>query len=289
MARTISDIYASVVYTLTENFSSVGITIDPTTWSKRNIMRVMCFSFATAAAYIEQLMDQLKASIETTASKTPAASTLWIQAKMFLFQYSSTVPQYVQLINTIPQYTTVDPTLRIITACSVTSNTPNEVVVKVAKTSGTDLVALSSSEITASQGYVTTIGTAGIKYTIVSLNSDKIGIEANIYYQGQYSATIQANVINAIKAFFITLSQTNFNGSLKVTDIENVVRGVAGVNDIVILNMTARADTTNYASNTAMVTSSTVVQRLWESQAGYLGEETHTGNDYATTLHFIAE
>ena len=102
MARTVSDIQTAIEADLVTNFANIGITLDTTRWSKRNILRLLCFVVATASAYLEQLMDALKLQIEVTASQSAAASPLWIQAQMFLFQYSATTPQVLELINTVP-------------------------------------------------------------------------------------------------------------------------------------------------------------------------------------------
>lgn len=287
MARSVSDINTQIVTALIANLATVGIVIDPNQWSKRNILRVLCFAFATCAATLEQLMDALKLSLETTASQSSAASSLWIQAKMFAFQYSSTAPQILQLINTIPVYPVVDPTLRIITACSVTSTAANEVTIKVAKSN--PFVALDTSELPASQGYINILGTAGINYSVISLNSDKIYINANIYYQGQYSTVISTNVIADINNFLQNLSLTNFDGSLKMSDLEAIIRNVPGVNDVELLNIRGREDTAAFASGIDLVLNKTVINRLWNTIAGYVSQETTAGKTFADSLNFIVE
>ena len=261
MARSVDTINTQIIAQLVANMATIGVTIDPNIWSKRNMLRQLCYSFATVCAYLEQLMDILKASIETTASQSAAASSLWVQAKMFLFQYSATNPQILQLINIVPQYPVIDPTLRIITACSVTSTNPNDVTIKVAK--GNPFVALDpSTELAAAQGYINQLGTAGINYNVVSLNSDKLYVNADIWYQGQYSTVISANVIAALDNFLQNLSQTNFDGSLKMTDLENVIRTVPGVNDVVLKNVRGRADVDLFAAGIDLILNSTTVIRL---------------------------
>ena len=287
MARTVAAIQTQIETELVANFAAVGVTIDPTKWSKRNMMRLFCYIFAVSTAYLEQLMDVLKTSLEATASQSAAASPLWIQAQMFDFQYSATDPQIIQLINTVPQYPVVDATKRIITACSVTSTTPNEVTIKVAKSD--PFQALATAELSAAQGYINYLGTAGINYTVVSLDADRIYIDANIYYQGQYSSVIQANVIAAIDAFLQNLSITNFDGSLKMTDLENVIRNVQGVNDVVLVNVRGRAAADPFANGIDLILNQKVVQRLWNTVAGYCIQEDTTGKTFADTLNFVVE
>lgn len=289
MARTVNQINSQIQAALVSNFAAIGITIDPTQWSKRNIMGLFCFAFAVCAAYIEQLMDFLKTSLETTAAQSAAASPLWIQNQMFLFQYSDTNPQVILLSNGAFYYPVVDPTLRIITACSVISTSPNQVSIKIATTSNGQFVALNTNQIAAAQGFINLIGTAGIIYMIQSLNSDKLYINANIYFQGQYASVIQMNVINALNSFLQNLSITNFNGSIKMTDLEMTIKGVAGVDDVVLLNVRGRRDTDSYSAGIILVLSQTVIQRLWSPIAGYVSGETTTGYTFADSLNFIAE
>jgi len=288
MARSISDIQTQINTELVAAFAAINITIDPTKWSKRNMMRLFCYIFSVCTAYLEQLMDVLKLSLEKTASQSAAASGLWIQAQMFAFQYSSTDPQVLQLVGTIPVYPLIDVTLRIITACAVKSTASNEVTIKVAK--GNPFVKLSpSTELAAAQGYINQLGSAGINYTVVSLDSDKLYVNADIYYQGQYSAVISANVIAALNSFLQNLSITNFDGSLKMTDLENVIRNVTGVNDVVLLNVRGRADTDSYSAGINLILNKQTQQRLWNTIAGYSSQENTTGYTFADSLNFIAE
>ena len=288
MARSVDQINASIVSTVKANFLAVGITIDTVNWSKRNMIRLFCYSFAICSAYVEQLMDSLQLSLETTASKTPAASQLWIQAKMFLFQYSESNPQIVQLINLVPQYLVVDPSLRIITACAISSDVSNEVVVKVAKTVTGSLAALSSDELIAAQSYIETIGAGGINYKVKSQATDRIMIDADIYYTGQYSSLSQW-VIDSLVSFLQNLSLTNFDGSIKVTDIESAIRKVTGINDVVLNNVRVRDSGSSYDDGIYIVANKTTILRQWKTVAGYCDQENTTGHTFSSTLHFIAE
>lgn len=287
MARKVDEINSYIVANLITNFAAIGITIDPTTWSKRNMLRLICFTVATCQALLEQLQDLFQQTIEDIAAKAPAASAPWVQDKMFKFQYSATDPQIIALVDTVPTYPTVDPLLRIITACSVTSSVSNETQVKVAK--DTPFAALSAPELSAAQGYINIIGIAGINYVVISLPSDKMFIEADIYYQGQYAAVIQANVIAAIEAWFIDRATNNFNGAVEMADLEGVINTVTGVNDVVLNNVRGRADADAFASGIDLILNTQVIQRKWQTIAGYIGQETDTGHTFADSLNFIAE
>ena len=286
-ARTVDQINAYVVATLVTNFASIGITIDPTTWSKRNKLRQICFTVAVCQALLEQLQDLFQQRIEETAAKAPAASAPWVQDKMFKFQYSATDPQIIALVNTVPTYPVVDPALRIITACSVISTVSNETQIKVAKRN--PFIALSAPEISAAQGYINIIGVAGINYVVVSLSSDKLYIAADIYYQGQYASVIKPKVISAIEAWFIDRATNNFNGAVDMADLEGIINNVPGVNDVVLKNVRGRADTDLFSAGIDLILNTQVLQRKWQTQAGYIGSETDFGHTLLDSLNFIAE
>ena len=140
MARTIAQIQSQIITAIAANpnlnyVDSNGITRNITyNTSNRAIWRNITFIVSAAIAVFEQLQDLFLAAVEAQVAQSAAASTLWVQAKMFAFQYSTSNPQIVQLVNTIPQFPVVDPTLQIITACSVTAGIDNTVNVKVALT-----------------------------------------------------------------------------------------------------------------------------------------------------------
>ena len=283
MARTIAQIQAQIIATKQAQPELAGLT----STSKRAIWNLWTFVIATCIGIFEQLLDSFLLSVEAQVNASAGASILWLQAKMFQFQYDAITPQVVQLINTVPQYPVVDATKQIVTACSVTSSLSNQVTIKVAKSN--PYVALVSAELTAAQSYINTIGAAGISYTVISLNPDKLYVQASIYYQGQYSTVIQQNVIDAINSFLQNLSITNFNGSMKISDLEGVIRNVAGVNDVILNNVKGRDDASTFANGVDLVLNNTVISRQWDTVAGYIVQETTSGKTFADSLIFIAQ
>ena len=283
MARTIAQIQAQIIATKQAQPELAGLT----STSKRAIWNLWTFVIATCIGIFEQLLDSFLTNVETQVNASAGASILWLQAKMFQFQYDAITPQVVQLINTVPQYPVVDATKQIVTACSVTSSLSNQVTIKVAKSN--PYVALVSAELTAAQSYINTIGAAGISYTVISLNPDKLYVQASIYYQGQYSTVIQQNVIDAINSFLQNLSITNFNGSMKISDLEGVIRNVAGVNDVILNNVKGRDDASTFANGVDLVLNNTVISRQWDTVAGYIVQETTSGKTFADSLIFIAQ
>lgn len=287
MARTVAECNQYIVNNLVTQFASVGITIDPNNWSKRNLLRNICYAFAIAQALFEQLADQSIAEMEDIQSKSVAATKPWIQDKMRKFQYSATDPQVLQLVNNVPQYPEVKEDLQIITACSVYTTVQQQVIIKVAK--GSPFAALATGELTAAQDYIDTIGTAGIVYVVTSTAADRLYIKANVYYQGIYAAVIQTTVIDAINAFLTDLSETNFDGYLFIAKLLEAIRSVEGVNDVALEDVSARYSAQAFGAGTDLVVGFDLLQRRYLTGAGYIIEEDTAGETFADKITFIAE
>ncbi|MEB0262922.1 hypothetical protein [Mucilaginibacter sp. 10I4] len=246
----------------------------------------MTFVFATAMFLLESLIDVFKTEVETIASTAAAASSGWMQNQLKLFQYDVITPQIVQLINFAPSYPVVDASKRIISRASVVTTLAGNSIIKLATSEPPQ--ALSALQLSAAQSYVNAIG-ATVSYLCVSSPADQIYINADVYYQGQYSAIIKQSVIDAINNYLANFSNVSFNGALKVSDIETTIKNVTGVNDSVLRNVITRSDATPFANGTYLVQNSQYISRIYSSQAGYIVSETTTSHTLADSLNFIAQ
>jgi hypothetical protein len=281
MSRSISEIQQQMLDNIAAD-TTLGTLLTST--SKRAIYRLFTYIVAVAINTLEQLIDIFTASVEDIASKAAPATSAWLQNQILKFQYSATTPQVIQLIDFAPAYPIVDETLRIISRCSVSTNLSSSVLIKVA--TGATPAALSAPQLSALQSYVSQIGIAGVNYSVTSDVSDKLYVQANVYYLGQYSAVISANVVAAIEAY---LSAIPFNGQVKITDIEDAITGVEGVTDVVLVNVRARGNSTAFASGSFLVQNQQTIGRLWATVAGYIVGETTASNTLTDTLTFIPE
>jgi len=287
MARTVQECYDYIVSNLETEFASVGITITPATWSKRNLIRNLCYIYAIAQSLSEQLQDVAIAKMEAIQRVSSPATAAWLQDAVFKFQYSSTTPQNLSIIGGVAQYAIVNEALRIVTACSVSNSVTGTVYIKVAK--GSPLAALSAPEISALQTYVDQKGAAGITYVVSSSNPDRLYLEGSVYYNGIYSSVISDAVIDALDAWLADLSVNNFNGEVKVTDIINVIRAVDGVNDFVPTRIAARYSSQSLFGGIDLVSGSDILSRKYNTGAGYIIQEDTSSNTFADKLTFIAE
>ena len=294
MARSIATIQAALIADVIANFTALAN--DPNTsveekqellkfvanTSKRAIWRQWTFNTAVAIALSEQQIDVLQAQIEGVIAKAPSATPNFIQDKVLnYFQYDPNVPQVVQIVNLIPFYPIEDPSLRIITRCSVVTLTSYIVEVKVAKQNPP--VQLLTAEEDALKTFLKTIGIAGVKYEIVNLPSDKIYIEGEIKAFGSYSAVMETNVIAAINNY---LASIPFNGVVKVIDIEKTIRNVEGVDDVILKNVRARNHSEVFPIGTSLINNFTLVKSFYETLSGYIVEETTALQDFSKKLTF---
>ena len=279
MARTLSEIQNAII----TDFQAQPELAAANSNSNRAIWRLFTYVQAAAILVLEQLMDVFKTDIETEISQSIPTTAPWITSSVYKFQYSTTNPQIINLVNLVPTYPVIDPTLQIVTRCSVTSTLSNRVLIKVAKNNPPEQ--LSSLEVSSLQDYINTIGSCGIQYNVTSTASDKISIEADVNYIGQYSSMIQTNVINAIKNYLANLP---FNGEFKISELELIILNVTGVTDILFKNIKVRPDNLTYSDGLFLIQNKTYISKSFQTISGYITEENTSGYDFSTTLNFIA-
>jgi len=234
---------------------------------------------------LEVLWDLFKVDLETIVTNAAVGTNQWFKSKMLLFQYDATTPQVLQVdSNFAVNYTTIDATKRIVTRCAVKTTATRTVLIKLAKSEPP--VALSAPELVAANAYVDDLAFAGINYIISSTASDKLLVDASIYYDGQYSAVISANVITSIKTY---LANIDFDGSFKLSALVDAIQTTTGVTDVVLNNVAIRPNSVAFASTTYLVQGKTTLIPIYPTNAGYVTEETTVGQTFTDKLNFIAQ
>ena len=285
MSRTIEQIENSVIeelktqtdLTYVDNLSNtVHIT---TNTSRRAIWRLWASAQASVILLFEQMLDLFKAENEDKISKAIPMTIPYLTKKVYEFQYSVTNPQVIQMLDYAPLYPVIDTSLRLITRASIVTSISGKVLIKVAKNEPPS--ALSIGELSNLQSYINLISVPGINYTCVSSEADRLYIDCDVYYDGQYSSVIQSTVTNSINVFLANLP---FNGQLKISDLEIAIRNSTGVNDVLFKNLKIRANATVFISGTYMVQNNTVISRLFPTSSGYVILEDTVSNN----INFIA-
>lgn len=182
--------------------------------SQTSIYQLFKTVVAQIINYFEQLHDAKKDEIDETIANSAVNTAAWLKSKVEEFQYSASNPQVISLVNYAPQYATVNEDLRIISRCAVVSDLNKIVKIKVA--TGDTPTTLSSAQYTSLYAYIDSILPVGVSFDLINLTSDKLYVEAEVYYDGQYIDVIQTNVEAAINTY---LENLEFNGAVVVSEL----------------------------------------------------------------------
>jgi hypothetical protein len=286
MARTVSQIKENLKSALVAFAASIGITIDPSIWSKSDYKDLVCEMLASQQAIEEQLYDDFQSRIESAISIAAPQTAQWIRDRMInLFEYDATSTPIVKLKipELYPYYPSPVPAFRLIKYCSVTSGIYGTVDIKIAGDSGSPMM-LSSPIVSAAQSFVNIITQDGINYNVASYDTDYLYCGATIYYTGIYSAVISTNVKAAISLY---LKSIPFDGQVSLDDLLIAIKSVTGVVRIIFNNVYARRNTVSFGSGINMVSSNSWINDIYQTYAGYISPEI-VPNDLDTSLTFIA-
>lgn len=277
MARTIAQIQNQMIAAKDADAKLAGVTSP----SKTAYWLLWTFIVAVGINLFEQILDIFKIDIEQIATTALAGTATWLRGKVFEFQYGD----IAQLVNNAIVYPSVDLTKRIITKCSITVGGVGLVNIKVAKDDPP--APLTTPEKTALGGYVSAIDIAGVNFNIISQLADRLFVEADIYFDGQYGSTIEQDVIDALTALMDDLP---FDGTIKVADVEENILSVLGVSDVNLKTIKARQQPTVFGSATVVYDLASGVNNLqWKTIAGYITQEDTGGSTFADSLNFIPE
>ena len=280
MARSIQQIHQQILAQVAAEPNLTGLNSVSTT----SIYNLWAYVTATIMFFQETLWDIFKTNLETDIAKAPVGTDSWVSSQSYKFQYDAMVPQIIHLTNFVPAYDTIDLTKQIITRVSVKTSPLRIVNVKVAKQEPP--IKLTPTELTSFKGYLDEISFAGVQYNAISLDADQVLIGAQVYYNGQYSASIQADVILALNNY---LSSVPFDGFIRLSKIEDAIQSVTGVNDVILNNVAIRAALTVFSSTTYMLQSNLEIFNKYPMFAGYAVGETTGGSTFTDLLVFIPE
>ncbi len=266
MARSIAQIHSSLVKAVksTPQFANLSD-------SQASVWNVWLYDVAVAMHGQEELQYIFKQEVTDTVNQAVPNTVAWYKKKVDVFQFGSVV----QLVSGSPQYPTITPEQRIITRSSVKDTAERITKIKVAKGTST-LQPLATEEISALKSYLDKIQHAGAKLDVISLQPDRMRIQCEVYFDGQYvESTVKQEVKKAMETYFATLP---FNGIVKRSGISEAVENVPGVQDVRIVKLQARDE------QTAFTTALPDISLQYETAAGYVIPEDAQGNGLEDTI-----
>jgi hypothetical protein len=226
------------------------------------------YIMAVAIQALEQIMLIFWGELETIVASAVPGTAPWIQAQTLLFEYGNTVTLNS---NFTIGYNTPVITDQIISACAVVVGNNGQVTIKAVTGTAPSYTTLSTPQKTALSSYLGAILPAGMNYNILSVSADTLAATATVYYNGQYTGA-QAAVIAAINSYIATLP---FNGIVKVSALEAAILAVPGVTDVVFSSLIAV--NTFLSINTTLITGSEIINREYQTYAGYITNADPTG------------
>lgn len=291
MARTVDQIVTQQDEQLATKTSLTSIISNP---SQTAIWKDFRHAIAVVIAVLEQLMDEFMTEMDAKIDANIVGTYPWLKQKLTEFQYDSSTPQVIELIDNIPQYAVVDESKRLLTVAVVRYTSANIPYIYVAKNNPPEK--LTNTEKTAVQGYLTDggtnsaygvgIGMAGIKYEVYTLDPDLLFIEGVVKYDGNLASTIQDTVEGVIQDYLYY--GLNAKGYLVLNDLIKLVKEIDGVIDFEVENMAIRTAAQSFGTGTPIVTNFEVIVFNVQALAGYAIQETDTGNTWGDKITYTA-
>lgn len=238
MARTIKVIQQQAIDTMVTEFAAIDITIDPATWSKTNLLRLLTYVFAVCAWALENLFDTHKAEVSEEISAKKPHSLRWYAEKAKAFQYGyNLVTEQDYYDNTNLTDDEIEASQIVKYAAVVRQRRANSRIylrIKVATTNGNDLAPLSNVQLSALQEYFNRIADAGVDLEITSGPADYLKLGLKIFYNpllltaegSRIDGTSGTPVPDAIREY---LKNLPFNGLYVLAHQVDALQAVEGV------------------------------------------------------------
>jgi hypothetical protein len=276
MARTVAQIKQSMLDAKNADptLSALTSTSQTAKWN------LYYFIVASCIAIFEQLQDLFKVDLETIASTAAPSTPQWTRNKVLAFQTGDVAE--LDTTTFVIEYPTITAANQILTRCAVVTAPNRTVLIKVAKSDPPEPVSV--GELAELQSYVETFNPAGIAFTLINEDSDKMEVAATIYYNGQYSAVISDNVEAALNNYMANLP---FNGVISTQAVVDAIQGAEGVISLSLTRILVRRDTFAYGAGVTLYNLSTGVDSVqYQTYAGYVVEETTASHTFADTLTY---
>lgn len=229
MARSIETINSEI---LASKEASARLT-NLNSGSSTAIWRLWAWVIAAAIFTVESMFDLFKVELATLLQSLKPGTLMWYQQMCKEFQYGDSL----SWISDRYIYPVPDAAKKIIAQCSVSEGNSG-LIIKIAKDTGGELVALSTPEEEAFAAYLKRMKYAGTKVSLVNASANKLFIQATVIYDplllhsgGTLITEGTRPVDEAITAFLRTLP---FSGILRRSAIMDAIQAAKGVIDVQI-------------------------------------------------------
>lgn len=235
MAKSIDEWYGIIEAQYVTEMASVGIAVNPTTWSQTNHQRIFLYVMAVVVYIPGMLQDIFKVDIDNTIAAMKPHSLQWYAGMARNFQYGDNLVDETDYYDNTGLTDAQIAAKKIVSYAAVVEQ-ERGVRIKVAKTVGDDLGAL-TDELNAFSEYMKEIKDAGVKLQITSGPADALKLDLRIKYNplviNSTGARIDGVTMTPVKDAIKThLKNLPFNGVFSVQKLVDVIQAVEGVNDL---------------------------------------------------------
>lgn len=279
MARTIAQIKQAMIAqkNLEAGLSGLTSTSSTAIW---NLIFYIC---AVGIKVIEDLYDALVSDVEERKLEIPVGVLKWYASESLVFQYGDQLVYRNNYIDengdtvTLKGKTVVYPIIDLdkrVVDLAAADESSGLITIKVAKVTSGVAAPLSASELTAFEDYWKSKRFAGTPITFVSANPDFMKAYYTLTYDPELldnTGTLLSDGVtkpaeDAINTFLQTFQASNeqFNSSIQVVDLTNVIREATGILNAVATAIEAKPDGGVYTDVLA------TANQTYNAVAGYM-------------------
>ncbi len=201
-------------------------------FSKVSLESIIFYIVAYVVWLREAALESWRKDIDATAISTRYGTKEWWHKIALVWQDGD----MTSVVDGAVEYSVVDETKRKITYCAVREE-GRTLYLRVACGSAGNLFSLTAEELARFQSYLNDVKPLGVRVIAYSYNADNVTIAADIYYDGEVSATnIDVEVRRVIDEY---LSSIVFGGDIYASKMVDVIQSVKGVVDVHNLKLNA--------------------------------------------------
>lgn len=187
MARTFNEIYAQITDKVVTEYDAVGVTIDPSAWSKYSPRRITCVVVASCILFFEQLLDSAKAYIDNIISSRKTHTIGWYVTKAKEYRHGQSLvtdQDYYDDTGLTPEDIENAQVIKLAAAYEVydDANALKGVRIKVATLDNDELAPVPDVQLDGFSAYMQVVKDAGVKLYITTGDPDSLLLSADIYY-----------------------------------------------------------------------------------------------------------
>jgi hypothetical protein len=231
MRRTLAEIENQIA----EKWAASALLAQFDTDSDLSFARILRGLLANILWLHEQIWEDRAEALEARFEGTRTGTPLWYAEQARAFQLGDALI----LVDGKPGYAVVDESKQLIARAVVNETpVPGELLMKVAKLSAGQTVALTALELEAFAAYMNQVKFAGIHLTLRSVRNDYLTVTATVYRDALVPLSVLRPAVE--KAITDYLLGIDYGGFYRESALVDAVQKVPGVKDFIVASSSIR-------------------------------------------------